>query len=104
MIGWLNIGSFVLGLVAWILPIVNLTRYMKPINNNWMLFSMLSMSACAISLFFQLLNDYNRVKVEDWSALMDIMGGRASIAAILLIGTISLNIITLIVYQRKLKK
>ncbi len=29
MIGLLNIGSLVLGLIAWILPVVNFMRYEK---------------------------------------------------------------------------
>ncbi|MDR7075816.1 hypothetical protein J2Y03_000804 [Neobacillus niacini] len=29
MIGFLNLGSLVLGLMAWILPVVNLMRYKR---------------------------------------------------------------------------
>lgn len=27
--GWLNLGSFMLGLIAWILPIINLAQHNK---------------------------------------------------------------------------
>ncbi len=101
MIGWLNVGSLVLGLIAWILPVVNLKSFTKHFHNNWVALSMMSMSACAISLFFQILNSYNRVKMEDFSALMDIMGVRVFVAAVLLIGTIILNVMTLIVYRNR---
>ena len=102
MIGWLNVGSLLLGLIAWILPIVNLMRYTKQGHNNWIVLSMISMSACAISMFFQMFNSYNRVKIEDWSALVDIMGARVSVAAVLLVGTIILNAITIIVYRNRI--
>ena|SRR5699024_8521542 len=95
MIGLLNFGSLVLGLIAWILPVVNLTWYTK----NWVALSIMSISACGISLFFQIFNIYNRVKIEDWSALMDTMGAKLFSAVFLLIVTIILNVITLIVYR-----
>ncbi|WP_042147760.1 hypothetical protein [Paucisalibacillus sp. EB02] len=105
MIGWLNLGSLVLGLVAWILPVVNLIRNTKQINNNWLAFSfIISLSACSISLFFQVYTSNLRVKDEDWSALMDVMGTKVSVAAVLLIVTIVLNGITLLVYRNKTLK
>ncbi|MCH1627882.1 hypothetical protein [Fredinandcohnia quinoae] len=100
MIGWLNIGSLVLGLIAWILPAINITRYEKR-SRNWITLSILSLSACSISLFFQIWSLYERVKAEDWSALMDTMSVIASVPAILLIGTIILNGITLYMYRSR---
>ena len=35
MYGWLNIGSLVLGLIAWILPIVTLAIHNKYNNKIW---------------------------------------------------------------------
>ena len=35
MIGLLNLGSLVLGLIAWILPIVTYIRYKKHDHGNW---------------------------------------------------------------------
>jgi len=99
MIVWLNLGSLVLGLIAWILPVVNLLRYGKHDHRNWTALSIMSISACAISLCFQIFEINHRVKVEDWSALMDTMNAVAFVSAILLIVTIILNVITLIVYR-----
>lgn len=104
MIGLLNVASLVLGLIAWILPVVILMRYEKHQHSNWIALSILSIGACAISLFFQLFNSYLRVKVEDWNALIDIMGAKVSIAAVLLIGTIILNAITMVVYRDRTAK
>lgn len=99
MIGLLNPGSLVLGLIAWILPVVSLMRYKKHDHKNWVVLSLMSISACAISLYFQIINNYLLVKIEDWSALMDITGSLAFVAAVLLIITIILNAITLLVYR-----
>ncbi|WP_100407578.1 hypothetical protein [Bacillus solitudinis] len=45
--GLLNLGSLVLGLIAWILPIVNLTRDKKQENKNWFALSIISMLLAA---------------------------------------------------------
>lgn len=99
MIGLLNLGSLVLGLIAWILPVVNLMRYKKRDHRNWVALSIMSISACGISLCFQIFYNYHLVKIEDWSALMDITDNVAFVAAVLLIVTIILNAITLLVYR-----
>ena len=104
MIGLLNLGSLVLGLIAWILPVVNLIRYKKHDHRNWVSLSILSISACAISLCFQIFYNYHLVEIRDWSALMDTTGTVAFVAAVLLIVTIILNAMTLIIYRDKTAK
>ena len=104
MVGLLNLGSLVLGLIAWILPVVNLMRYEKHNHRNWIALAMMSISACAISLCFQIFYNLHLVNIEDWSALMDTTGAVAFVAAVLLIVTIILNGITLIVYRDKAAK
>lgn len=101
MIGfdWLSIGSLVLGLIAWILPVVNFKLYTKNARHNWVALSIMSMSACAISLCFQIFNNYHLVKIEEWSTLMDTIGAVAFVSAVLLIITIILNALTLILYR-----
>lgn len=104
MIGWLNIGSLVLGLIAWLLPVVNLVRYILGKQRNWAILSILSISACAISLCFQIFYNNHLVKIEDWSALMDTTRAVAILSAVLLVVTIILNAITLVVYRDKTAK
>ena len=104
MFGLLNLGSLILGLIAWILPVVNLMRYEKYRHRNWVAFSIMSISACAISLWFQIFYNYHLVKIADWSALMDTTGATALVAGVLLIVTIILNAITLIVYRDRTTK
>lgn len=104
MIGLLNLGSLVLGLIAWILPVVNLMRYQKPNHKNWFFLSVLSMSACAISLCFQIFYNYHLVMIEDWTALLDTTRAVVMAATVLLIVTVILNVSTLIVYREKIVK
>ena len=75
--------------------------YKKRDNKNWAILSILSISACAISLYFQIFYNNYLVKIEDWSALMDTTGAVAFISAILLVGTIILNTINLMIYCYK---
>lgn len=100
MMGWLNIGSLVLGLIAWILPVMSIMR----ITKRWVALSTISLSACAISLIFQMYYNYHLVQIQDWSALMDTMGGGVVAATVLLIVTIALNGIALIVHRGRTVK
>ncbi|KKI89287.1 hypothetical protein WQ54_27425 [Bacillus sp. SA1-12] len=102
--GWLNIGSLVLGLIAWILPVVKLMQDNNHPHKKWAALSIMSISACSISLCFQIIYHYHLVKIEDWSALMDTMGATAFVSAVLLIVTILLNALTLIVYRERIAK
>jgi len=88
MYGLLNLGSFVVGLVAWILPTVNLMRF----------------GACATSLSFQIFYHNHLVTIEDWAALMDTTDAVAFATAVLLIGTILLNVMTLFLYRDRTTK
>lgn len=101
MIGLLNLGSLVLGLIAWIFPVVNLMQYKRQGHKNWVALSIISISACVISLYFQILYGHYLVKREDWSALMDTTGAVVFVGMVLLIVTILLNAMTLIVYRGK---
>lgn len=101
MFVWLNIGSLILGLVAWTLPIINIMLCRRDIRKNWAELSMLSISACVISLGLQIFYTCHLVNIEDWSALMDTNWAVASISGILLVVTLVLNIITYVLYREK---
>ncbi len=100
MVSFLMIGSLILGLVSWILPILNIIKH----NKNGATYSMISMSSCAIALAFQILYSDYIVKMEDWSALMDTSKTSALLSVILLVITIILNVISLNNYRSKIKK
>lgn len=101
MIGLLNVGSLVLGLVAWILPIINLIKIKNSNNNYWALMSIMSLGACATSLLFQINYNKHLVVIEDWSALMDTINAVVYVSTFLLLTTILLNGIVFVIYNRK---
>lgn len=101
IVSFLNLGSLVLGLIAWTLPVVSLMRTQKNEYKHWVVLSVMSISACAISLCFQIFYSYHLVKIEDWTALLDTTSTVVFMATVLLIVTIILNTINLIVYRKK---
>ncbi|MGQ9675754.1 MAG: hypothetical protein ACUVX1_08810 [Chloroflexota bacterium] len=102
--GLLNMGSLLLGLIAWILPAISLVHHKKANHRNGVAFSVVSLSACAMSLCMQIYYTNHLVKIEDWSALMDTSSAVASVSALLLVVTIILNAIALAVYYGKKPK
>ncbi len=96
MEGLLNIGSLILGFIAWALPVLSIAKYRKDGLRKGISISFLSMSSCTISILFQMLyNDY-LVKTEDFTALMDTTGTLVVVSSALVIVTITLNGIYLI--------
>lgn len=100
----LNLGSLILGLIAWTLPVVNLVRHNKANHKNWVIFSVTSVSACAISLCMQIFYTNHLVKIEDWSALMDTSSAVVMVATLLLTVTIILNTMVLVIHYGKNSK
>lgn len=101
MITLLNLASLLLGLIAWILPIINIVNHKKLNNKNWANLSVISMGACATSIYFQILYNNHLVNINDWTAIMDIIGSSVFLSSALLVVTIILNIINLLVYRDK---
>ena len=98
--GLLNVGSLLLGLIAWILPVINLTKQNKAKHKNSLLLFITSISACAFSLFLQILYSSYLVNSEDWAALMDTRNAVVCVSSVLLVVTLTLNVITLIIYTK----
>jgi len=97
---WFNAGSLLLGLIAWILPAINLIKYNKAKHKSWIVLLFVSMSACTISVLFQIVYQNHLVEIEDWSAIMDTTWGVLFISAVLVAVTITLNLITVIKYRK----
>jgi hypothetical protein len=97
---WLNLGSLILGLLAWILPVAFLMRNRKTSPGKQLMFSAVSIGACAVSLCLQILYSHHLVIIEDWSALMDTSHAVAWVSALLLAVTLFLNAAMLISYFR----
>lgn len=92
---WLNIGSLILGLIAWGMPIRDMIQYKNRNFKRTGTFSIVSLSACATSLCMQIFYTDYLVKIEDWTALMDTSYAVARISFILLMITLILNGISL---------
>ncbi|APC47660.1 hypothetical protein BME96_05535 [Virgibacillus halodenitrificans] len=93
MMGLLNIGSLILGIVAWVLPAISLLSYDKTKVKKW---PILSITACALALCFQIIYNYHLVKIQDWAALLDTTGAVVFASVVLLSVTVLLNAITFI--------
>lgn len=103
MVSFLMMGSLILGLIALILPIVNISRNKRNYNKNCAVYSIFSLSACAISISFQLIYSNYMVGIEDWSALIDTIGTSTLLSLILLIVTLILNVISIGIYSNNKK-
>lgn len=104
MEGFLNVGSLLLGLIAWVLPIVSLVNYKNDKHTNWSTFSILSMISCILALYFQIANTAYLVKLEDWAAIGDLSGVTKFVSLILIVVTITLNATMMILYHEKADK
>jgi len=91
----LNLGSLLLGLIAWIVPVLAMKHPVKDAVKNCFHFIIVSFSACVASLCLQLFEINHRVQIQDWSALMDTIGTLIWVAVILAVITLILNIMAL---------
>ena len=99
MIGYLNLGSLLLGLIAWILPIVNLVNHNRSEQKKWYILSLSSLCACIVSLLMQIFYTNYLIRIEDWSALMDTNNAVVLASTVLFLVALILNIITLFVHE-----
>lgn len=90
--GWLNIGSLILGLIAWSIPALSILNT-KKIESNRAVKVMVSLGACATALWFQLAYNNYLVQIKDWGALEDTTFTLNWVAAILLVVTLALNVL-----------
>lgn len=103
MIILLNPASLLLGLIAWILPIISLMQYKENKNKSWIILSIISISSCVISLFLQIIYNNHLVQINDWSALMDTTDALVFVSEVLIVVTIILNTVTTFIYYKKLE-
>lgn len=90
---FLNLGSILLGLISWALPLASITLRKKSGTASFL--STASFACCSFSLLFQLFEVRNRVNLEDWSALMDTINAVILAAVVLICITAVLNIFSL---------
>jgi len=102
--GLLNLGSLLFGVIALILPVLNVVKHNKAEHENWFILSIASVSSCAISLCMQIYYGSYSVQVKDWSALLDTSSAVAFASSVLLLTTVTLNAITIAMYSRSSRK
>lgn len=90
-----NLLSIGIGLLSWILAIIAIRR------RGSSLLGYLSMSACAIAMLFQFVEDKRLVQINDVSAILDTAGGRLFGAAVLVGVTLFLNGLNLWISKKK---
>ncbi len=98
---WLNGGSLVLGLVAWVLPIIGILIAREKKLHFWSL-TALSLTACAIAIFFQMVYNQHLIDINDMSALLDISKAVTYISGILLLVTGILNALNVGINHKKI--
>ncbi|MDR2703422.1 MAG: hypothetical protein LBB58_03685 [Cellulomonadaceae bacterium] len=99
--GWLNLAALALGIIAWIIPIIILaskrdTLFARHGHGIWGVSIMISLGACALALFLQILYQNYLVTIQDWAALMDTTGAVVIVSGVLLLVTLALNIAVII--------
>ena len=93
---WFNWGSLLLGLTAWILPIIGLIK-----KQHKQALTLGSFAACTLSLLLQICNVLHRVNSGDFSTLNDTMWFVLLAAAVLVTGTAVVHLITWAVSLRE---
>ena len=86
----LNLASLVLGPVSWALPgwlLACPERRRKRVG----FVMMVSGTACALALLFQLVYNWHLVAIGDWSALMDTTGAVVKVSVVLVAVTAGLG-------------
>jgi len=93
--GMLNLGSLILGIIALLLPLISLYVGKQQKIKVVVSLTILSLTSCATSLFFQIITFYLRVNASDWYALEDTVSVILSVPAIMFFVTLGLNAISL---------
>lgn len=85
MYGSLNVLSLLLGILSWFLGAAALLRRSRNHCTG-------SFCACAVSLYLQICYTRHLAVIRDWSAIEDTIGAVTIAAAVLLAGTVLLNL------------
>ena len=88
----LYLGSLILGLLAWFLPVIALfwKRLGGTLRKRY-LCSVISLTACAVAIYFQVRGAAIFAVKEDATALYDTVPTSAKLSLILLLGTVLVN-------------
>ena len=93
-----NISSLLLGLAAWILAGIAITRKKKQLASYY---SLGSFGMCILSLLLQIFEVANRVNQDDYAAITDTIHAVRFAACILVGITLVLNLVVLVKGKNK---
>lgn len=93
-----SVGSIVIGLIAWAIPIWQITFVRNPENVKYVL---MSMGLATVSLILQFYDIAQEVFSYDWSALLDTINAISMVAVLFSFITIGLNAIMIKVSSTK---
>ena len=91
LISVLMLSSLALGVISWVLPIVQI--FSERIKTQ-PTFLIISISSCAIAISFQVIYHNLMLQTNDFSGLMDTSGTLTVVTIILLLGTLGLNFLS----------
>lgn len=87
--------SLLLGLFAWLLPILALTQpalLKRWLGQSWhSLTAFISMTVCALAIWCELYAQYQRLIIEDYSAMLDTFPSSVKLGLFMIIVTVILN-------------
>lgn len=91
---YLNLGSFLLGIAAIAFAIAGIVRKSKA--KQPCLYTILSLFACLLSIYYQMLYGNHLVQIGDFTAIMDTAHAVVMLSGVLLLLTVILNFVALI--------
>lgn len=92
----LNIGSLLLGLIGWAMPLAAMAGRKSPVH-----FCAASFGACCLSLLLQLVELRRRCVIGDLAAVEDTIGAITLAAVVLLIVAAALNALAFLLDRRR---
>lgn len=93
--GWMNLGSILLGLAGWAVPLVWMKKMADGKGRRSGPGVALSLGCCGAALWLQICYGDHLSAIRDWSAVMDTSSAVVKVALFLLASTLLLNMLLL---------
>lgn len=89
-----TVGSLLLGILAWILPIIGIGVQFATKKKQAVLFNIISLVCCVLAIFLQMILTASLVYRENWGTLRDLYKAEVFVSGVLILGTILANILS----------
>ena len=97
----LNLGSVILGLLAWVLPWMPVKGKILSAIRRRGLHQWVSFTCCALALWLQLCYQWHLADIGDWSALGDTAGAVMKVSAFLVLTTAADNLLARVLWRQE---